>query len=251
MMDIPSEAVRLVGYGAREIGDGQILFVGIGVPSLAALAARLLHARRSVLIYESGAIDAAPPVPPLSTGSPSVIVDTGMLTSCLGVFGMLQQGAFDLGLLSAAQVDRYGNLNSTVLGPYEQPKVRLVGSGGAHDISVLIRETIIFMPHDPRRFVPKVDFATSPGWCGPNGDDAAAGRNSGPRCVVTPRARFTFEAGELTLDALVDGVDENTALEGFGWNVPRAARLGQLKPLCDSEIAIATDVLKSWGRDAV
>ena len=251
MTGIPNEAVRLVGYGAREISDGEVLFVGIGVPSLAALVARRLHAPSSVLVYESGAIDAVPPVPPLSTGSPSVVEDTGMLASCLGVFAMLQQGSFDLGLLSAAQVDRHGNLNSTALGAYEKPKVRLVGSGGAHDIAVLARAAVILMPHDPRRFVPEVDFATSPGSSGSTGDGAIAARGSGPGCVVTPRARFTFEAGELTLDALVDGVDESTALEGFGWSVPRASRLGQLTPLSDSEIAVASDVLESWGRDAV
>lgn len=252
MTELPSEAVRLVGYGAREIGDGQILFVGIGVPSLAALAARQLHAPNSVLIYESGAIDAVPPVPPLSTGSPAVVADTAMLATCLGVFAMLQQGAFDLGLLSAAQVDRYGNLNSTALGPYEQPKVRLVGSGGAHDIAVLARDTVIMMPHDPRRFVPEVDFATSPGSCGLKGDGATTvRRGSGPKCVVTPRARFTFEAGELTLNALVNGVDADTALEGFGWSVPRAARVGRLDPLSDAEIAAAADLLERWGHEAI
>ena len=99
------------------------------------MTAKRKHAPDCVLIYESGAVDAQPPVPPLSTGSPSVVANTAMVTSCLGVFSMLQQGVFDLGLLSAAQVDRYGNLNSTVLGPYAKPKVRLVGSGGAHDIA--------------------------------------------------------------------------------------------------------------------
>lgn len=247
MTDIPCEAVRLVAYGAREIGDCQVLFVGIGVPSLSALTARQLHAPRAVLIYESGAIDAIPPVPPLSTGSPSVVYDTGMLAGCLGVFSMLQRGAFDLGLLSAAQVDRHGNLNSTSLGPYEKPKVRLVGSGGAHDIAVLARETIILMPHDPRRFVTSVDFATSPGT---NVSDYDM-RGGGPRCVVTPRARFTFEAGELTLNALAHGVSVESALEGFGWSLPLANELEDLDALSDDEIAAAEDVLESWGRDAV
>jgi glutaconate CoA-transferase subunit B len=174
-----------------------------------------------------------------------------MLASCLGVFAMLQQGSFDLGLLSAAQVDRHGNLNSTALGSYEKPKVRLVGSGGAHDIAVLARAAVILMPHDPRRFVQEVDFATSPGLYGSTGNGTGAARDSGPRCVITPRARFTFEAGELTLDALVDGMDESAAFEGFGWSVPHAARLDQLPPLTDLEIAVASDVLESWGRDAV
>ena len=92
-----SDAVRFVALAAREIADGDVCFVGIGVPSLAAIAAKRRHAPHAVLIYESGAVDADPPVPPLSTGSPSVVADTAMVTSCLGVFSMLQQGRFDLG----------------------------------------------------------------------------------------------------------------------------------------------------------
>src|SRR5690606_26722356 len=107
--------------------------------------------------------------------------NTAMLSSCYGVFAMLQQGRFDLGLLSGAQVDRYGNLNSTVLGAYSKPKVRLVGSGGAHDIALLARDVIIMMPHDPRRFVEKVDYVTSPGLRSrENGMDAIGARGRGP-----------------------------------------------------------------------
>jgi glutaconate CoA-transferase subunit B len=113
----PAEPVRLAALAAREIRDRAVCFVGVGVPSLAAMAAKRHHAARAVLIYESGAIDTDPPLPPLSTGSPAVVADTAMIGSCLDVFAMLQQGRFDLGLLSAAQVDRFGNLNSTVLGP--------------------------------------------------------------------------------------------------------------------------------------
>jgi glutaconate CoA-transferase subunit B len=158
-----NEQVRLAALAAREIGDGAVCFVGVGVPSLAAMAAKRHHAAAAVLVYESGAIDTDPPTPPLSTGSPAVVADAAMIGSCLDVFAMLQQGRFDLGLLSAAQVDRFGNLNSTVLGPYAAPRVRLVGSGGAHDIATLAREVLILMPHDPRRFVERVDFVTSPG----------------------------------------------------------------------------------------
>src|SRR5690606_31352831 len=138
-----TEAIRFVALAAREIRDGQICFVGIGVPSLAAIVAKRLPAPDSVLIYESGAIDALPPVPPLSTGSPSVTANTAMIASCLDVFAMLQRGVFDLGMLSGAQIDRHGNLNSTVLGPYDRPKTRLVGSGGAHDIAVLAKDLML------------------------------------------------------------------------------------------------------------
>jgi glutaconate CoA-transferase subunit B len=246
-----TEAVRFVSLAAREIADGQVCFVGIGVPSLAAMTAKRLHAKDAILIYESGAVDAEPPVPPLSTGSPSVTVNTAMLTSCLGVFSMLQQGVFDLGMLSGAQVDRYGNLNSTALGPYSKPKVRLVGSGGAHDIALLARDFIIMMPHDPRRFVEKVDYITSPGLrSAANRMEDIGARGNGPKCLLTPRARFSFEAGELTLDAVADGVTEDQAVEGFAWAVPRAAKVRKLPPIAPELAKAAADLLAAWGRDA-
>ena len=122
---------------ARRLPDGAVCFVGIGLPSTAANLARLTHAPNVVLIYESGAIDANPAIPPLSTGSPCIPDSSVMIGDCLDVFGDLQAGRIDVGLLSAAQVDKYGNLNSTVIGDYRKPKLRMVGSGGAHDIETL------------------------------------------------------------------------------------------------------------------
>jgi glutaconate CoA-transferase, subunit B len=252
MTAILSDAARFVALAAREIQDGEVCFVGIGVPSLAAMCAKRTHAPDAVLIYESGAVDTDPPIPPLSTGSPSVVANAAMVTSCLNVFAMLQQGRFDLGLLSAAQVDRYGNLNSTVLGgPTAKRKVRLVGSGGAHDIGLLAREVIIMMPHDPRRFVDRVDYVTTPGLrTRENGLASMQARGGGPRCLITPRARFSFECGELTLEALADGIDEAQALEGFGWTVPRAATLRRLPPIEAGLAAAAMHLLALWGREA-
>ena len=216
--------VSLVTLAAREIGN-EVCFVGIGVPSLAAIAARRSHAPHAALVYESGAVDALPPVPPLSTGSPSVTLNTAMVTSCLGVFAMLQQGVFDLGILSAAQVDRFGNLNSTALGPKDRPRVRLVGSGGAHDIAVLARRLMIMMPHDPRRFVEKVDFVTSPGV-----DAGDRRRGGGPACLITPRGRFGFATGEMMLEAVAPGCTPEQAVEGFPWTVARAADIRRIDP---------------------
>lgn len=246
MSDEPSEAERFVALAAREIANGAVCFVGIGVPSLAAITAKMTHAPDMVLIYESGAVDALPPVPPLSTGSPSVVADTAMVTSCLAVFSMLQRGVFDLGMLSAAQVDRFGNLNSTALGSYAAPKVRLVGSGGAHDIVVLAKDIMIMMPHDPRRFVEKVDFVTSPGIA--RGTTGRRQRGGGPRLLLTPRARFSFEAGELTLDALAPGVSKDAAIDGIPWAVPVSANLRELPALPSELIETASNVLKRWGR---
>ena len=239
------ELVRFIALAAREIRDGEVCFVGIGVPSLAAMAAKRHHAPHAVLIYESGAIDADPPKPPLSTGSPSVVANTAMTASCLGVFALLQQGRIDRGLLSAAQVDRHGNLNSTRLNRADRPPLRLVGSGGAHDIALLARDVLIMMPHDRRRFVDTVDFATSPGLRAPG-----TARGAGPTCLVTPRARFTFTAGELTLDAVAAGVAEEAALECIPWMPPRSsAMLLPLPPIEPELAATAAALLDAWGRD--
>jgi glutaconate CoA-transferase subunit B len=245
-----TEAERFVALSSREIADRKVCFVGIGVPSMAALAAKHTHAPDSVLIYESGAVDALPPIPPLSTGSPSVVADTAMVTSCLGVFSMLQRGVFDLGLLSAAQVDRMGNLNSTVLGPYARPKVRLVGSGGAHDIAVLAEEVVIMMPHDPRRFVAKVDFVTSPGIAAKEDGTGRRKRGKGPRVLVTPRGRFTFEQGELTLRAVAHGISRQDALSGIPWQVPVSSEFEELPPIDPALAKTASELLRQWGRGA-
>ena len=226
---------RLIITAAAELDDGEVCFVGIGVPSEAAVLAKLTHAANLTLIYESGAVDAIPPVPPLSTGSPSVLADTAMAADCLAVFGALQAGRIDVGLLSAAQMDRHGNLNSTVIGSYADPKLRMVGSGGAHDIASLAPRTVIVMPHDPRRFVANVDFITSPG----HGHPALSG--GGPAAVITPRARFIFVAGELTLAGLQPGFDVDDATDGFGWS-PR--RLDGLETLPEPDPAVL-DLLRS------
>lgn len=226
------ESERMVVAAARELADGEVCFVGIGVPSLAAVLAKKTHAPGLTLVYESGAIGSVPPVPPLSTGSPSVVDGVAMVGDCLTVFGSLQAGYVDVGLLSAAQVDRRGNLNSTVIGPYLSPKVRLVGSGGAHDIASLARRVVIVMPHDPRRFVPRVDFVTTPG----HPDTGAA--PLGPSSVVTPRGRFVFVDGEMTLWAVHEGYTGDDAVEGLEWAPPRADPLEKLSAPTESELRV-------------
>jgi glutaconate CoA-transferase subunit B len=215
-----AEMENLVLAAALELADREVCFVGIGVPSLAAMLAKRTHAPHLVLIYESGAIDANPPIPPLSTGSPSVVADTAMIGDCLDVFGDLQAGRIDVGLLSAAQVDRHGNLNSTVIGDYRHPKLRMVGSGGAHDIASLAKRVVIVMPHDPRRFVNAVDFITSPGFLKGDGERARCGLRGGPQAVITGRGRFAFENEELHLERSFYPFSLTQAVEGFGWQVP-------------------------------
>lgn len=238
------EAVRFIALAAREIADGDVCFVGIGVPSLAAMTAKRVHAPHAVLIYESGAIDSDPPTPPLSTGSPSVVANTAMIGSCLDVFALLQRGGIDKGLLSAAQVDRFGNLNSTSIARAGRAPLRLVGSGGALDIALLAREVMIMMPADKRRFVERVDFITSPGLNAPRPAHAR-----GPTRLVTPHARFTFERGELTFDSIADGVTEAEALACLPWQPERNPQVTRLAPL-DAELTrVASELFVKWGRE--
>jgi glutaconate CoA-transferase subunit B len=218
----------------RELRDGEVCFVGIGSPSIAALLAKHRHAPALTLIYESGAIDASPERLPLSTGSPSIARPTAFLGDCIDVFGAMQAGRVDVGILSAAQVDRHGNLNSTIIGgSYRRPDVRLVGSGGAHDIAALVGRLLIVMPHDPRRFVPEVDFITAPGLA-PDGRRPAGTQGEGPVVLVTPRGTFDFSTGELRLTAYVHGSSPAHALEGLSWDVPVAPDVHEL-PAVDSD----------------
>jgi len=235
------DTARMTIAAARRLGDGEACFVGIGLPSLAALVALHTHAPGMSLIYESGAYGADPAVLPMSTGSPSVATGAACLGDCTLVFGELQAGRIDVGVLSAAQVDRRGNLNSTVIGEYRTPKVRLVGSGGAHDIAALVGRLVIVMPHDPRRFVQRVDFVTAPG-LGEDGSRPPGTRGAGPVDLLTPRAWFTFEAGEMTLAGVQPGMDTATAVEGFSWKVPHADQVVELAPPTGEELA----ALQRW-----
>lgn len=228
-MPAATDEERMVVAAAARLTDDDVCFVGIGIPSLAAVLAKLTHAPSITLLYESGVVDSIAPSPPLSTGSPSVIADASFAGDCLSVFGDLQAGRITVGMLSAAQMDRRGNLNSTVIGTYHDPKIRLVGSGGAHDIATLAGRIIIVMPHDPRRFVEHVDFVTSPGFPA-GGVPRAELAGGGPEVLVTPRAIFDFDEGELMLAALQDGVTPAEAVEGFPWQPPRRSELTRLPP---------------------
>ena len=228
----------MAAFTARLLVDGETVFVGIGVPSLASICAKRLHAPRMTLIYESGAIGADPRRAPLSTASPAVAENTDMFGSMLDVFGALQAGRIDVGLLSGAQGDRRGNLNSTVIGPYARPKVRLPGSGGALDIALLARRVLILMPHEPRRFVERVDFVTSPGHPDAGAAIPGAGRGAGPVAVLTDKAAFGFFDGELALTATRAGVSAADAVAGFAWRIPLAPELGRLAPPTLDESAV-------------
>jgi glutaconate CoA-transferase, subunit B len=206
---------------ARELRDGEVVFVGIGLPNLACNLARATHAPNLVLVYESGAIGAVPERLPVSIGDPALVTGSLMVSSMADVFQcLLQNGRIEVGFLGAAQVDRYGNLNTTVIGAYDAPKVRLPGSGGAAEIAIHAQRTIVVATLGPRAFPASVDFVTSPGHRYRGRSRRELGMpGAGPVKVITDRGILEPdpETGELTLTALYDPASLPVVRELVGW----------------------------------
>jgi len=206
---------------ARLLWNGCVCFVGIGLPSAVANLARLLHAPQIVLIYESGTIGARPDVLPLSIGDGELAQTATAVVSLPEIFSYwLQAGRVDVGFLGAAQIDRYGNLNSTVIGPYGAPKTRLPGAGGAPEIASNARQTFVVLRQSPRSFVDKLDFRTSMGFGHGRGERASSGaRGAGPQAVITDFGLLRPDAHsqELQLVACYDNVDPVDAVKATGW----------------------------------
>ena len=160
----------LIARAAREVADGDVVFVGIGLPNRAANLAKQLHAPGARLVYESGVYGAAPEKWPQSIGDPCLVANALAVHSMADLFlYYLQRGLIDVGFLGAAQIDRYANLNTTVIGDYAQPTIRLPGSGGACEIAILTQKVVITIPQSLRHFPPHLDFVTSPGVRRPEG----------------------------------------------------------------------------------
>ncbi len=195
---------------SRRLRDGTVCFVGIGLPSTAANLARRTHAPDCVLVYESGTIGAKPVRLPLSIGDGELAETADSVVSVPEMFSYwLQGGRIDVGFLGAAQIDRHGNLNSTVIGPYEAPSVRLPGGGGAPEIATSVRDVFVMLRHSPRTFVERLDFTTS--------------RGDRVRVVVTDLGVLEPRDGELTLVAVHPGVSADDARAATGWEL-RVAR---------------------------
>jgi glutaconate CoA-transferase, subunit B len=222
---------------ARRLRNGTVCFVGIGLPSQAANLARVTHAPECVLIYESGAIGAKPAHLPLSIGDGELAETADAVVSVPEIFSYwLQGGRIDVGFLGAAQIDRRGNLNSTVIGDYARPKVRLPGAGGAPEIAAWCRETFVMLRQTPRAFVERLDFLTSVGR--PRG---SGGR--GVTCVVTDLGLLEPDraTGELVLTELHSDVTVEEAQEATGWELRVAPDVRRgLPPTADELEALRT-----------
>jgi glutaconate CoA-transferase subunit B len=209
---------------ARRLADGAVCFVGIGLPSLAANLARRTHAPNTVLIYESGPIGSKPTVPPLSIGDGELAETADFTVSVPEMFAYwLQGGRIDVGFLGAAQIDRRGNLNSTVIGDYDSPKVRLPGAGGAPEIATNVRDVLVMLRQSARAFVDRLDFVTSVG--------------SKVRVVVTDLGILEPDAeGELTLTRLHPGATVEQARAATGWELKVADVVGETQPPTDAQL---------------
>lgn len=211
---------------ARRLRDGTVCFVGIGLPSLAANLARATHAPTCVLIYESGTIGAKPTQLPLSIGDGELAETADAVVSVPEMFGYwLQGGRIDVGFLGAAQIDRFANLNSTVIGDYDNPKVRLPGGGGAPEIATQARDVFVMMRHSRRTFVERVDFVTSVG------DRVAV--------VVTDLGILERDrqSRELTLTRVHPGVDVEQVREATAWDLRVAPDIGETDAPSEAELS--------------
>ncbi len=235
---------------ARLLRDGDVVFVGVGLPNLACNLARRTHAPNLYMIYEAGVIGARPNRLPLSIGDPTLVSGAAAVCSMYDIFTLyLQRGNVDVGFLGGAQIDRYGNINATVIGAYDHPKVRLPGSGGSMEISAWANRSYIITPHQKRRFPERVDFYTSAGFLGGKGErQAACVRGGGPQAVVTNLGILEPDAdGELTLAALHPGATVEAARENTGWPLKVAAELRTTPAPTAEELRILREELDPQG----
>ncbi len=236
---------------ARLLRDSDVVFVGVGLPNLACNLARRTHAPNLYMIYEAGVIGARPARLPLSIGDPTLVSGAAAVCSMYDVFTLyLQRGNVDVGFLGGAQIDRYGNINATVIGDYSHPKVRLPGSGGSMEIAAWANRCYIMTPHQKRRFPEKVDFQTSAGFCyaGQNGEMLSRRetgvRGGGPLAVVTNLGILEPDAeGELTLTALHPGVSVAEVQANTGWPLKVAENLRHTEPPGADELRILREDL--------
>lgn len=214
-------AELMICAAAREIADGEVVFVGMRLPLLGFLLARATHAPRAVGVYELGIVRGEPaPAPILTMGDLPNLHHAHWLADTADVMGLLQSGRVDVSFIGGAEIDRFGNLNTTATGGRGGRPVRLPGSGGACDLACLARRHIIIMAHEKRRFVPRVDYITSPGYGeGPGWRERVGLPRGGPARVITTLGVFRFDPAscEMTLASLHPGVTVEQVRTNTGW----------------------------------
>lgn len=218
---------------AREIHNQDIVFCGTGISMLAAMAAKRINAPESVIFFETGAIDSKLEEIPMAVGDSRVMYHTSANSGLLDSFATMQNkitGSHVVGILGAAQIDKFGNLNSTVIGEYTTPKIRFSGSGGGCDVASFVPRSLIFMQHEKRKFVKKLDYLTSPGYLdGPDGRKNAGLPPGGPSMVITNMGTLGFDdtTREMYLKGYYPGISPREILDKmeFSVDVTRAVEL--------------------------
>ena len=232
---------------ARQIHDGDIVFCGTGISMLAAMAAKHISAPSSVIFFETGAIDSRLEEVPLAVADSRVMYATAVNGSLADSFAFMQNrltGRRVVGIMGAAQIDRYGNLNSTVIGDYAHPRVRFSGSGGACDVASFVGRTIIFMRHEKRKFVRQVDYLTSPGWLDGAGRREEVGlTRGGPAAVITNMAVMGFDehTREMVLQGVYPGVSPQQVVDNMSFEVDISSAR-QIMPPSKEELRILREV---------
>ena len=242
----------MIAASARELVGARVVFVGIGLPNIACNLAQRTVAPELELVYEAGVYGARPSRLPLSIGDPCLVTGATSVVSMPQLFQYyLQGGLIDVGFLGAAQIDRYGNLNTTVIGGYHEPKVRLPGSGGACEIALLARRVLIIARLSRRTFVEGLDFVTSPGHL--DGGDARSrlgDYGEGPTAVITDTGIFRFDAKtrEMALTSLHPGCSVEAVQEQIGWPLQVADGLAETEPPTADQLRIMREELDLTGR---
>lgn len=241
-----SSAELMIINAARLLRDGDVVFVGVGQPNLACNLAKRTHAPNLLMIYEAGVIGAEPARLPLSIGDPTLVSGALSVVSMYDIFAnYLQRGNVDVGFMGGAQIDKYGNINATVIGDYAHPKVRLPGSGGSQEIAAWANRCYIMTPHQKRRFPEKVDFMTSAGYLSSRAEREATGvRGRGMLAVVTDIGLMEpDERGEMVLTALHPGKTVEAAKENTGWDLKVSDQVSRTSPLTERELQILREEL--------
>jgi glutaconate CoA-transferase, subunit B len=246
-----SKSEIMIAASARQLAGATNCFVGVGLPNIVCNLAQRTVATDLQLVYESGVFGARPERLPLSIGDPTLATGSTAVTSMFELFAFyLQAGLIDVAFLGGAQIDRFGNLNTTVIGDYAAPKVRLPGSGGACEIAIHARQILVIMRQAQRSFVERLDFRTSPGHSGDAARDAARGwHGSGPTSVVTDLATFGFEAdtGEMTLRSTHPGVTLDDVRTNMGWEPRLVGEPGETPPPSTEELRLIREELDPLG----
>jgi glutaconate CoA-transferase subunit B len=244
-----SASEMMIAAAARQLAGRRVCFVGVGLPNIAVNLAARTVAPDLQLVYEAGVFGARPARLPLSIGDPTIVTGATASVSMFELFSFyLQGGLVDVGFLGGAQIDRFGNLNTTVIGPYEAPVVRLPGSGGACEIAINAREVFVIMRQGRRSFVDRLDFRTSPGARVADARDAFRRPGRGPTVVVTDLAVYRFdESGEMVVASLHPGVTWDALRDSMAWEPLRAPDLGETEPPTADELRLIREELDPGG----